>query len=85
MISLLYHVSRHSHSIRQFHAVASSRLTPWMKITHIPLFSDNYCWLVTDEATNQALLVDPADSDAVLKALPSDGPEIVAVLTTHHQ
>jgi len=56
-----------------------------MKITPIPLFSDNYCWLVTDEATNQALLVDPADSDAVLKALPSDGPEIAAVLTTHHQ
>ena len=52
-----------------------------VSITAIPLFSDNYCWLV--KSATGLLLVDAADASPCLSALPSSSP-LAAVLTTHH-
>lgn len=49
----------------------------------VPMFTDNYGHILVDRATKKAALIDPADSDAVIKAL--RGLEIVPdmVLITH--
>lgn len=31
-----------------------------MKVITVPLFEDNYSYLIVDEASNEALVVDPA-------------------------
>lgn len=54
-----------------------------MRVRPIPLFGDNYCWLITNEAHRTALLVDPADQPACAPAVAASGCEVVAVLYTH--
>jgi hydroxyacylglutathione hydrolase len=61
----------------------SSRMRPALTIRAIPLFADNYSWLIINEAHRCALLVDPADAQACLRALPPEL-ELAGVLTTHH-
>jgi len=61
-------------------------MAPAIVVRPIPLFNDNYCWWVRNEAHACSVLVDPADPPAVLAALRSDAaaPEVVAILYTHH-
>lgn len=61
-------------------------MAPAISVRAIPLFEDNYCWWVRNEAHRCDLLVDPADPAAVLAAIRAeeDGVEVVAVLYTHH-
>lgn len=58
-------------------------MLPHILISPIPLFQDNYAWLVSNTAHRTCVLVDPADGAACLAALPADL-ELVGVLTTHH-
>jgi hydroxyacylglutathione hydrolase len=55
-----------------------------MKIVIIPALSDNYMYLVIDEATKQAGIVDPVDPDRVLTALKDEDVKLTSILTTHH-
>lgn len=55
-----------------------------MIIQQIPLFQDNYSYLLVDEATNTAAVVDPADPEVVLRALSELNVDLVAILCTHH-
>eukprot|EP00296_Roombia_truncata_P000470 JP436142.1.p1 GENE.JP436142.1~~JP436142.1.p1 ORF type:complete len:267 (+),score=45.02 JP436142.1:1-801(+) len=48
----------------------------------IPLFDDNYAYLIVDEH-NEAGIVDPADAPAVLSALEKENVNLTTVLTTH--
>ncbi|XP_050295870.1 hydroxyacylglutathione hydrolase, mitochondrial [Anthonomus grandis grandis] len=66
----------HSNSI----SVAFSK----MRVTVLPALSDNYMYLITDEATNQAAIVDPVAPDTVLEAVQKEGVQLTKVLTTHH-
>lgn len=50
----------------------------------IPAFKDNYLWLVVDNATRQALVVDPGDAAAVSQALTALDATLAAILVTHH-
>lgn len=50
----------------------------------IPAFNDNYLWLVADNRSRQALVVDPGDATPVLAALDSLQLELAAILVTHH-
>jgi hydroxyacylglutathione hydrolase len=74
---------------RAFHLAANDHLVPpAMRITPIPLFSDNYAWRIDDAAHGTSVLVDPADAAACLATYggggSSDAPELVAALCTHH-
>lgn len=40
-----------------------------MKVIPVPLFEDNYSYLVVDEASNEALAVDPAVSATYVQHL----------------
>jgi hydroxyacylglutathione hydrolase len=50
----------------------------------VPIFSDNYVWVLEREGSNRVAVVDPGDAEPVLTALAERGLEVGAVLITHH-
>ncbi|WCJ20117.1 Hydroxyacylglutathione hydrolase cytoplasmic [Euphorbia peplus] len=55
-----------------------------MKIYEIPCLEDNYAYLIVDEASKEAAVVDPVEPDKILEALNQHGGDLKLVLTTHH-
>ncbi|KAJ7184237.1 beta-lactamase-like protein [Mycena filopes] len=55
-----------------------------MKVVPVPVREDNYAYILIDDATNQAAVVDPYDVTKVAAAADRLGVEIVAAITTHH-
>ena len=55
-----------------------------MTITAIPILSDNYAWLFTDDATGYTAVVDPAELGPVAAAIETAGGRLDAILITHH-
>lgn len=55
-----------------------------MKITQIPLLRDNYGYLVVCEKTHQAAIVDPSESEPVLRRIAQEQATLTAILNTHH-
>jgi len=55
-----------------------------MRVIPIPQLSDNYAYLVVDEPTQQAAVVDCAEAAPVLQAVRDTGAELIAILPTHH-
>lgn len=54
-----------------------------MAIITVPQLSDNYAYLVVDDASKDCAIVDCAEADTVIAAAKSHGVKLVAVLTTH--
>jgi hydroxyacylglutathione hydrolase len=54
-----------------------------MAIVTVPQLSDNYAYLVIDDASNECAVVDCAEADKVIAAAKSHGLKLIAVLTTH--
>jgi hydroxyacylglutathione hydrolase len=54
-----------------------------MPIVTVPQLSDNYAYLIIDDAAKECAVVDCAEPAAVIAAAKSHGAKIVAVLTTH--
>ena len=50
----------------------------------IPILSDNYAWLVRDEATGYTVIVDPAEETPVVAAIQAAGGRLDAIFLTHH-
>ena|ERR1700722_3013716 len=55
-----------------------------MKIVPVPVRNDNYAYLLIDDATQQAAVVDPYDFPKLETAVQKLGVKITAALTTHH-
>ncbi|KAM5556915.1 hypothetical protein ABKV19_024349 [Rosa sericea] len=55
-----------------------------MKIHHVACLDDNYSYLIIDESTKEAAVVDPVEPEKVLKAAQEHGAQVKLVLTTHH-
>jgi len=55
-----------------------------MQVIPIPQLADNYAYLVIDEATKQAGIVDCAEAEPVLRAVRETGVKLIAILPTHH-
>ena len=55
-----------------------------MKIEIIPCLQDNYSYLIIDEKKNIACVVDPSESDPVIKYLESNQINLKFILNTHH-
>lgn len=53
-----------------------------MKLIPLPVFTDNYIWLLHDG--RQALVVDPGEAAPVLAALQQHKLQLDAILVTHH-
>jgi hydroxyacylglutathione hydrolase len=54
-----------------------------MEIVAVPAFSDNYLWLVHDEASGETAVVDPGDAAPVLAEAERRGWTITQVWNTH--
>ncbi len=55
-----------------------------LQIRPIPAFSDNYIWLLTEEDSSTAVVVDPGDADPVLEKLGTERRTLASILITHH-
>lgn len=55
-----------------------------MRVVPVEQLSDNYAYLVIDEARGVAGVVDVAEAGPVLEAARREGVELVAILSTHH-
>ncbi len=50
----------------------------------IPILSDNYAWLIRDDATGYTAVVDPAEEAPIAAAIEAAGGRLDAILLTHH-
>jgi hydroxyacylglutathione hydrolase len=55
-----------------------------MQVIPIPCLKDNYAYLVIDDATKQAAVVDPSEAAPVLEAVQRAAVPLVAIWNTHH-
>lgn len=55
-----------------------------MRVEIVPCLFDNYAFLAVDEASNEALIVDPCEARPIEQALSAAGVEPIAILCTHH-
>jgi hydroxyacylglutathione hydrolase len=55
-----------------------------MRVIPIPQLSDNYAYLVSDDDSRKAGIVDCAEAEPVRRAVGAAGVELVAILPTHH-
>src|SRR5436853_7784838 len=54
-----------------------------MRVVPVPCLSDNYAYLVIDDAAKQAAVVDPGEAAPVLAAIEREGVALAAVWATH--
>ncbi|MBA3576574.1 MAG: hydroxyacylglutathione hydrolase [Sphingomonas sp.] len=55
-----------------------------LQVVPVPAFSDNYIWLVHDEASSETAVVDPGDAAPALAEAERRGWTITQVWNTHH-
>ena len=55
-----------------------------MKVIQIPVLRDNYTYLVVCERTGEAAVVDPAESEPVLRKVEEEKVRLKAIFNTHH-
>jgi hydroxyacylglutathione hydrolase len=55
-----------------------------IKVTPVPILSDNYAWLLHDEESGCVGIVDPADAAPVAAAIDAAGGRLDLILLTHH-
>ncbi|XP_001602195.1 hydroxyacylglutathione hydrolase, mitochondrial isoform X1 [Nasonia vitripennis] len=55
-----------------------------MKVEILPALKDNYMYLIIDEDTQEAAIVDPVSPDQVLAAVKENNCKLTKILTTHH-
>ncbi|KAL0279631.1 UNVERIFIED_CONTAM: hypothetical protein PYX00_001144 [Menopon gallinae] len=55
-----------------------------MKVRILPALSDNYMYLLIDDETLQAAVVDPVEPDSVVEAVKEENVKLTHILTTHH-
>lgn len=55
-----------------------------MRVIAVPNQSDNYAYLLIDDASETAVVVDPFDVPKVTAAAEKERVQIVAGITTHH-
>merc|ERR1719429_186399 len=55
-----------------------------MRVKILPALSDNYMYLLVDEESKEAAVVDPVEPETVLRSVEEEGVRLTTVLTTHH-
>ncbi|XP_015182467.1 PREDICTED: hydroxyacylglutathione hydrolase, mitochondrial isoform X2 [Polistes dominula] len=57
---------------------------PKMKVQILSALQDNYMYLIIDEKSKEAAIVDPVDPEAVADAVKGNDVNLTKILTTHH-
>ncbi|OZJ06729.1 hypothetical protein BZG36_00343 [Bifiguratus adelaidae] len=55
-----------------------------MKVIPIPVLEDNFSYILIDEKTKEAAIIDPAEPIKILNILSQTGAKLTTILTTHH-
>ncbi len=55
-----------------------------LEVVPVPAFSDNYIWLVHDQASGETAVVDPGDAAPALAEVQRRGWRVTQVWNTHH-
>jgi hydroxyacylglutathione hydrolase len=55
-----------------------------MRIIPIPVLADNYAYLLIDETTKEAGVVDPSEAGPVADTVKREGVKLSAIINTHH-
>ncbi|XP_068380647.1 hydroxyacylglutathione hydrolase, mitochondrial isoform X1 [Eschrichtius robustus] len=55
-----------------------------MKVELLPALTDNYMYLIIDDDTKEAAIVDPVQPQKVVEMVRKHGVKLTTVLTTHH-
>jgi hydroxyacylglutathione hydrolase len=55
-----------------------------MRVATVPCLKDNYAYLVIDEASRRAAIVDPGEAAPILAAVEREGVTLAAIWATHH-
>ncbi|GAA3909023.1 hydroxyacylglutathione hydrolase [Halomonas cibimaris] len=55
-----------------------------LSVTPIPAFSDNYIWLLRQDASQKVCVVDPGDAAPIMEVLEREALELETILITHH-
>jgi hydroxyacylglutathione hydrolase len=55
-----------------------------MKVSVLPALEDNYMYLLIDEKSREAAVVDPVEPNKVLNAVKEANVVLTTILTTHH-
>ncbi|MGH7859788.1 MAG: hydroxyacylglutathione hydrolase [Candidatus Binatia bacterium] len=55
-----------------------------MRVVPVPVLMDNYAYLVIEEASGEAAVVDPSEAAPVLDAAKREGVRLRAIWNTHH-
>ena len=58
---------------RGYHSEQKLVTAQTMRIRILPALSDNYMYLLVDEKTQEAAIVDPVDPDSVIQAVEEEG------------
>ncbi|KAG8786658.1 Cytoplasmic glyoxalase II [Ceratobasidium sp. 428] len=70
-------------SLSRYRNLSTTQKVP-MRVVPVPVRSDNYAYLLIDEATKQAAAVDPFDVPKVRAQAEKEGVKLTALITTHH-
>lgn len=54
------------------------------QVEQVAILMDNYCYLVIDNATRHAAVIDPAEPDVVSSRIDELGVQLTHILATHH-
>lgn len=54
------------------------------RVVTVPVLRDNYAYLVIDEATREAVVVDPGEAAPIEAAIAREGITLVGIACTHH-
>jgi hydroxyacylglutathione hydrolase len=54
-----------------------------LKVSAVPVLSDNYVWLITNPDTGETAPVDPSVTEPVLDAVATEGLRLTQILNTH--
>lgn len=55
-----------------------------LRVNLVPIFQDNYVFVIVDELTRHAVAIDPGDFETVKSFIESEKLELKAILLTHH-
>lgn len=55
-----------------------------LRVNLVPLFQDNYVFVIIDELTRHAIVLDPGDFETVKNFIENEKIELKAILLTHH-
>jgi len=66
------------------HSVVTTTDLGKLKVTTIPALGDNFMYLILDEETNNALVVDPFDADTMAQEIETRKVNVDVILATHH-